>query len=125
MLKTRIYRNFARESLNSMILNNREQLRRADIVIDAICEVGNVSYPDLITHKRSLLYNALRGVCCLLSWEYGIHPNNLKSLIMRSRSNVINQSRRYFYYLKTGDCITLDLYEKAKNIIDSKVNKQA
>lgn len=104
-----------------MSLSNMEQLRRADIIINAICQVGEIEYYDLLKYKRSVLFDSLRGVCCLLSWEYKIHPNKMKNLMMRSRSNVINQSKRYYNYLRTGDDITQRLYNRAKNIIETKI----
>lgn len=106
-----------------MIYSSVEQFRRADIIIDAVCRVGRVAYPELVSHPRSLLYNTLRGVCCLLSWEYGVHPNKMKSLIMRSRCNVINQSKRYLHYLKTGDRITEKVYIEAKKIIEERLQQ--
>ena len=37
-----------------MEVNGAEQYRRADIIIDAVCNVGNITYMDFVTEKRSL-----------------------------------------------------------------------
>lgn len=99
---------------NITIQSRYEQFRRADIIVDAICKVGQVSFCDLLFKKKSLQMNILRGVAFLLSWEYGVHARIMAQLTRRSRANIINQSKRYRFYLKTGDVYTVQLYNKVK-----------
>lgn len=101
----------------AMEINVTEQYRRADIIIDAICSVGGINYGDLVVRSRSVRMNTLRGVCCLMSWEYGVHPKRLAELIRRSRSNVINQTNRYRKWMSTGDKITVEVYRRVKKIV--------
>ena len=35
-----------------MEVNGAEQYRRADIIIDAVCNVGNITYMDFVTEKH-------------------------------------------------------------------------
>lgn len=100
-----------------MELVGTEQYRRADIIIDAICNVGEITYMDFVMEKRSVKMNTLRGVCCLLGWEYGVHPRKLAEMIRRSRSNVINQTNRYRNWLSSRDKITVDYYKRVKQIV--------
>ena len=102
-----------------MEVNGAEQYRRADIIIDAVCNVGNITYMDFITEKRSVKMSTLRGVCCLIGWEYKVHPRKLAEMIRRSRSNVINQTSRYRKWLSSGDKITVDYYKRVKQIVST------
>lgn len=104
-----------------MKINVDEQYRRADIIIDAVCKVGEVSYCDFLHHKRSLHMNILRGVAFYLSWEYDVHARRMAILAHRSRSNIINQSKRYRYYIHNGDPVSVQLYNRAKEIIKAKI----
>lgn len=98
-----------------------EQYRRADIIIDAVCKVGGVSGLDFIFKKKSFRMNIIRGVAFYLSWEYGVHARNMAALSLRSRCNVINQSKRYRWYLRTGDPTSVELYQRAKVVIENEL----
>lgn len=98
-----------------MKLTGEEQYRRADLIIDAVCKVGGITYFDLIASSRSLEINILRGLCCFVSWDYGVHARILSRLIHRSRANIINQSNRYRSYLVSRDKEIIPIYEKIKD----------
>ena len=102
-----------------MEVNGAEQYRRADIIIDAVCNVGNITYMDFVTEKRSVKMSTLRGVCCLIGWEYKVHPRKLAEMIRRSRSNVINQTSRYRKWLSAGDKLTVGCYKRVKQIVST------
>lgn len=105
----------------NMVYDQEEQYRRADIIVDAVCQAGECSYCDFIFKKRSLRMNILRGVAFYLSWEYGVHARRMALVARRSRSNVINQSKRYRYYVRNGDALSVVVYKKAKSIIETKL----
>lgn len=98
-----------------------EQYRRACIVIDAVCKAGDVSWLDFLFKKKSFQMNIVRGVAFYLSWEYGVHAARMAALTMRSRCNVINQSKRYRWYLRTGDSASVSIYHQAKEIIEKEL----
>lgn len=98
-----------------------EQYRRACIIIDTVCKVGDVSWLDFLFKKKSSKMNIIRGVAFYLSWEYGVHASRMAALTVRSRCNVINQSKRYRWYLRTGDSASVELYQKAKVIIEKEL----
>ena len=97
-----------------MAVSSSEQYRRADIIIDVACKVGNIDYLQFITEPRSVKLSTLRGIVCLLSWEYDIHPRKIAKLIQRSRANIINQTNRYRNWLRNGDKLTLEYYNKVR-----------
>lgn len=101
-----------------------EQYRRADIIIEEICKVGGVTYADFLYRKRSLQMNILRGVAFYLSWEYGVHARRMGIMTHRSRCNVINQSKRYRYYIRTGDPVSCELYYVAKENIEKRIDSK-
>lgn len=105
-----------------MILQPLKQYLLADIIVGAVCEVGEISYTDFINHPATLELSVMRGVACLLSWEYGIHPNRMKWFVRRTRCNVINQSKRYRFYVQANDPLTMRYYSRAKEIISKKIN---
>lgn len=100
-----------------------EQYRRADIIIDAACKVGGVTYPDFLFRKRSLEINTLRGVAFYLSWEFGVHARYMAICTHRTRGNIINQSKRYRYYIRGGDPVSLTLYNKVKEEVEKHIQK--
>ena len=104
-----------------MAVSSSEQYRRADIIIDAVCKVGNIDYLQFITEPRSVKLSTLRGIACILSWEYDIHPRKIAKLIQRSRANVINQTNRYRSWLNNGDKLTIEYYNKVKEELTKKI----
>ena len=96
-----------------------EQFRRANIIIDAVCKVGNISYFHLLSAPKSTIINTLRGVCCVVAWEYGVHARRMAKLIHRTRGNVINQQRKYMGFLRSKDPITMNIYNMVQSEIKS------
>ena len=91
-----------------------EQFRRADIIINAVCKVGKISYFHLLSAPKSTIINTLRGVCCIVAWEYGVHARRMAKLIHRTRGNVLNQQRKYLGFLRSKDPMTVDIYNKVE-----------
>lgn len=98
-----------------------EQYRRAEIIIDAVCKVGECTYAEFMFKKKSFHMNILRGVAFYLSWEYGVHARRMAIMTSRTRGNVINQSKRYCGYIRNGDPISVQIYEKAKKLVEEKI----
>lgn len=99
-----------------------EQFRRANIIIDAVCKVGKITYFHLLSAPKSTLINTLRGVCCIVAWENGIHARRLAKMIHRTRGNVLNQQRKYLGFLRCKDPMTLDIYNKVKDEVKLQIN---
>ena len=98
----------------SMAYENCEEFRRADIIIDAVCKVGGISYFQLLNAPKETTISTLRGVCCVVAWEYNIHARRLARLIHRTRGNVLNQTKKYRGFLQAKDQLTVDIYNKVK-----------
>ncbi|SEA81279.1 hypothetical protein SAMN04487851_114125 [Prevotella sp. tc2-28] len=94
-----------------------EQFRRADIIINAVCKAGKITYFHLLSAPKSTLMNTLRGVCCVIAWENGVHARRLAKMIHRTRGNVLNQQRKYLGFLRSRDSMTVDIYNKVKEDI--------
>lgn len=101
-----------------------EQFRRADIIIDVVCDIGGCTYCNFLHGKRSLHLNLIRGLAFYLSWEYGVHARRMAICTGRTRGNVINQSKRYRNYIQVGDPMSVSMYKEAKERIDKKFKKQ-
>ena len=100
-----------------MALQACEEFRMADIIIEAVCKVGGITYFDLILAPKSTILSTLRGICCVLAWDYKIHARRMAKLMRRSRGNVLNQQRTYRNLLQAKDKMTVDLYNKANDFI--------
>lgn len=98
-----------------------EQFRRADIIINAICKVGKITYFHLLSAPKSTIMNTLRGVCCVIAWENGVHARRLAKMIHRTRGNVLNQQRKYLGFLRSKDPITTDIYNKVREEIKQQI----
>lgn len=94
-----------------------EEFRRADIIIDAVCKVGGISYFQFLNAPKDTFLSTLRGVCCVVAWEYNIHARRLAKLIHRTRGNVLNQTKKYRGFLQAGDKLTNNIYNKVKEEI--------
>lgn len=101
-----------------------EQFRRADIIINAVCKAGKITYFHLLSAPKSTLLNTLRGVCCVIAWENGVHARRLAKMIHRTRGNVLNQQRKYLGFLRSRDSMTVDIYEKVKKIVEVEIRNQ-
>lgn len=105
-----------------MEYTNCEEFRRADIIIDAVCKVGGISYFQFLNEPKNTTISTLRGVCCVVAWEYKIHARRLSRLIHRTRGNVLNQTKKYRGFLQAKDPLTTDIYNKVKNEIKLQIN---
>ncbi len=104
-----------------MELANCEEFRRADIIIDAVCEVGGISYFQLLNAPKETTISTLRGICCVVAWEYNVHARKLAKLIHRTRGNVLNQTKKYRGFLQAKDPLATQIYNKVKEIIKKKI----
>lgn len=95
-----------------MELANCEEFRKADLIIDAVCYVGGITYFQLLNDPKSTMLSTLRGVCCVVAWDYGIHARRLAKLIHRTRGNVLNQTKKYRGFLQAKDPLTTEIYNK-------------
>lgn len=102
-----------------MIHSQTEQYLWADRIMQAVCSVGGITFLDLISETKTTKTNELRGLYCLLTREYCIHPERAARLIARSRQNVINQARRYMQYIQAKDKVLTNLYNRIKNQINA------
>ncbi len=98
-----------------MALQSCEEFRTADMIIDAVCEVGGISYFDFILAPKSTILSTLRGVCCLVAWDYGVHARRMAKLMQRTRGHVLNQQRTYRNLLQAKDKLTVDIYNKVRD----------
>lgn len=105
-----------------MAYQSCEEFRLADIIIDAVCKVGGISYFEFILAPKSTVLSTLRGLCCVMAWEYHVHARRMAKLMRRSRGNVLNQQRTYRHLLQTRDKMSVEYYEKIKNEINSQIN---
>lgn len=102
-----------------MTHSQTEQYLWADRIMQAVCSVGGITFLDLISETKATKTNELRGLYCLLTREYCIHPERAARLIARSRQNVINQARRYMQYIQVKDKVLTNLYNRIKNQINA------
>ena len=102
-----------------MTHSQTEQYLWADRIMQAVCSVGGITFLDLISETKTTKTNELRGLYCLLTREYCIHPERAATLIARSRQNVINQARRYMQYIQAKDKVLTNLYNRIKNQINA------
>jgi hypothetical protein len=102
-----------------MTHSQTEQYLWADRIMQAVCSVGGITFLDLISETKTTKTNELRGLYCLLTREYCIHPERAARLIARSRQNVINQARRYMQYIQVKDKVLTNLYNRIKNQINA------
>lgn len=105
-----------------MELASCEEFRRADIIIDAVCKVGGITYFQLLNAPKETTISTLRGVCCVVAWEYNIHARRLARLIHRTRGNVLNQTKKYRGFLQAKDKLTVDIYNKVKQEIKLQID---
>lgn len=102
-----------------MTHSQTEQYLWANRIMQAVCSVGGITFLDLISETKTTKTNELRGLYCLLTREYCIHPERAARLIARSRQNVINQARRYMQYIQVKDKVLTNLYNRIKNQINA------
>ena len=105
-----------------MALQSCEEFQMADMIIDAICHVGEVSYVDFLFAPKSTTLSTLRGICCVLAWDYKVHARRMAKLMQRTRGNVLNQQRTYRHLLQAKDKLSVEIYEKAKQYIKLQID---
>lgn len=107
------------------LYDKAEQYRRADIIIDTVCEVAGLSWLQLINPKaKNLTRNIVIGIIALLCWDYGVHPLRIGDLINRSRPNMANQRRKYREYVRMAgnskaDQLTTRIYNESKQRLNA------
>lgn len=95
-----------------MVYNQLKQYVLSDAILQAVCDVGKVTFFTLCSTAKSNKLNILRGVYCLVTRSYCIHPSRAARMICRSRQNVINQARKYHDYVRTKDKTVMSVYEQ-------------
>lgn len=105
-----------------MAYKSCEEFRLADIIIDAVCKVGQINYFELILAPKNTKLSTLRGLCCIVAWEYGIHARRLAKLMRRNRSHVLNQQRTYRGLLQAKDKMAVDFYERIKEEVKRQID---
>lgn len=101
------------------MLTKVEQYQRIDTIVRVACEVGEISYPELIGKEKSLKKNVLRGVVYIISRYYLVHPRITASVMCRTRQNIINVARNYHKYLQSKDELTTHYF----NLITKKIEE--
>jgi len=104
-----------------MAYKSCEEFRLADMIVDAVCKVGQINYFEFILAPKSTNLSTLRGVCCVMAWEYNVHARKMAKLMMRSRGNVLNQQKRYRHLLQVGDKLTVDIYNKVREELNNNI----
>lgn len=100
------------------MLTKAEQYHRLDAIIHAVCEVGGITYPELIDRKKTLKTNVLRGVAYVISRYSLIHPSITASMLCRTRQNVITVAKNYHKYLQAHDSLTTEYYNRITKKIE-------
>lgn len=102
-----------------MIYNQYQQYEISDRIMQAVCEVGKVTFMELCSAVKTVKLNTLRGLYCLISRDYCIHPDRSARLLCRTRTNVINQARKYMQYVQSKDKYTLSIYNQIVELLKS------
>ena len=105
-----------------MSLDCFSQYAIGERIIDAACAVGNVSYLQLISKEKTAFLNNLRGVCCLIAWERGVHARRFSNLIHRTRGCVLNMTKRNLTLKRAHDNLTVETYNLITNYLNSTEN---
>lgn len=100
-----------------MTFSQTEQYMWADRIMNAVCTVGGITFIQLVSEVKTAKTNELRGIYCLITRDYNIHPERAARLISRTRQNVINQTRRYWQYLQAKDKVIVNLYNRIKEYL--------
>lgn len=103
-----------------------EQYGRCDIIIDIVCSHSDFTWLQLLNHEnKSLKRNIVIGLIIELCWEYvgAGYEHKLSALINRSRSNVLNQTKKYRAYLQVAgksafDQELLRIYNESKKELE-------
>lgn len=107
-----------------MTFSQTEQYMWADRIMNAVCTIGGITFIQLVSEVKMAKTNELRGIYCLITRDYNIHPERAARLISRTRQNVINQTRRYWQYLQAKDKVIVNLYNKIKEYLKQYDNEK-
>lgn len=107
-----------------MMYSQTEQYLWADRILNAVCAVGGITFIQLVSEIKTAKTNELRGLYCLITRDYNIHPERAARLISRSRQNVINQTRKYWQYMQAKDKTIVNLYNKIKDYLKQYDNEK-
>lgn len=107
-----------------MTFSQTEQYMWADRIMNAVCTIGGITFIQLVSEVKTAKTNELRGIYCLITRDYNIHPERAARLISRTRQNVINQTRRYWQYLQAKDKVIVNLYNKIKEYLKQYDNEK-
>lgn len=107
-----------------MTYSQTEQYMWADRIMQAVCIVGGITFLQLVSEVKTTRINELRGVYCLVTRDYNIHPERAACFISRTRQNVINQARRYSQYIQAKDKAITVLYHKIKEVLNKYDNNE-
>lgn len=102
-----------------MVYNQIQQYEILDQIMKAVCKGGDVTFMQLCSTSKSVKLNTLRGLYCLISRDYCIHPDRAARLLCRTRANIINQSRKYLQYIQAKDKYTITIYNQIINILNN------
>ncbi len=97
-----------------MVRTQTEQYIWADKILRAVCLVGGIPFSELVSERRSDKMDKLRGLYCLLTRDFGVHPDRAARLISRTRQNIINQAKRYAQHVQIHDREISMLYSEIK-----------
>lgn len=100
-----------------MTFSQTEQYMWTDRIMNAVCTIGGITFIQLVSEVKTAKTNELRGIYCLITRDYNIHPERAARLISRTRQNVINQTRRYWQYLQAKDKVIVNLYNRTKEYL--------
>ena len=100
-----------------MYYNAFQQYAIANNVLSTICKVGNISFFEFCSYRKTEHLNILRGLYCYISRERGVAPSRAARLICRTRCNILNQARKYWHYIQVKDPIVTELYNTINNIL--------
>lgn len=107
-----------------MIRTPTEQYILADHIIEVVCNIGDVAFEDFVSPKtKNSKLNILRGLYCVITRDYCIHPIYAANLACRTRQNVINQARKYMGYLQVKDPCVTALYKNIRNQLAKYMNE--
>ena len=102
-----------------MVYNQIQQYEILDKIMKAVCKGGDVTFMQLCSTNKSVKLNTLRGLYCLISRDYCIHPDRAARLLCRTRANIINQARKYLQYIQPKDKYTVTIYNQIINILNN------
>ena len=63
-----------------MMYSQTEQYLWADRILNAVCAVGGITFMQLVSEIKTAKTNELRGLYCLITRDYNIHPERAARL---------------------------------------------